>query len=141
MSANEVKESLTHAAEQKKIAISVTGNGTVQAEREHIYELIKNLVENGVRYNNQNGTVDIKIENENGKTKLTVADNGIGIDQKHQSRIFERFYRVDKSRSRATGGTGLGLAIVKHICELYNAELSLKSKLGAGTTVTVIFGK
>lgn len=137
--AAEVKESLTHAASERNVEITTCGDGTVKAEREHIYELIKNLAENGVRYNNAGGKVEIKIESINGKTKLTVADNGIGIDQKHQSRIFERFYRVDKSRSRATGGTGLGLAIVKHICELYNAELTLTSKLGAGTTVTVVF--
>ncbi len=137
--ANEVKDGLNRIAEERQVEITVDGSGTVKAEREHIYELIKNLAENGVRYNNAGGRVDIKIESESGRTKLTVSDNGIGIDAKHQSRIFERFYRVDKSRSRATGGTGLGLAIVKHICELYNAELTLNSKLGAGTSVTVVF--
>ncbi len=137
--ANEVKESLSQAAEQRQVTLSVSGNGTLKAEREHVYELIKNLAENGVRYNNAGGTVDVKIEQDKNKLTLVVADNGIGIDQKHQNRIFERFYRVDKSRSRATGGTGLGLAIVKHICELYNAELTLHSKLGAGTTFTVVF--
>lgn len=137
--ANEVKDSLSQAAEQRQVTLSVSGNGTVKAEREHVYELIKNLAENGVRYNNAGGTVDVKIEQDKNKLTLVVADNGIGIDQKHQNRIFERFYRVDKSRSRATGGTGLGLAIVKHICELYHAELTLQSKLGAGTTITVVF--
>ena len=139
--ASEVKESLARTAGERNVAINITGRGTVDAEREHVYELVKNLTENGVRYNNDGGKVEIKIEDERGKIKLTVSDDGIGIDQKHQSRIFERFYRVDKSRSRATGGTGLGLAIVKHICELYNAELTLKSKLGVGTTVTVVFKK
>ncbi len=137
--ANEVKDGLSRIAEERQVEIFVSGSGTVKAEREHIYELIKNLAENGVRYNNVGGRVDIKIDSENGRTKLTVADNGIGIDRKHQSRIFERFYRIDKSRSRATGGTGLGLAIVKHICELYNAELTLNSKLGDGTTIGVAF--
>ncbi len=137
--ANEVKDGLSRIAEERQVEIFVSGGGTVKAEREHIYELIKNLAENGVRYNNAGGRVDIKIESEGGRTKLTVADNGIGIDRKHQSRIFERFYRVDKSRSRATGGTGLGLAIVKHICELYNADLTLNSKLGDGTSISVTF--
>ncbi len=137
--ANEVKDGLSRIAEERQVEIFVGGSGAVKAEREHIYELIKNLAENGVRYNNAGGRVDIKIESENGRTKLTVADNGIGIDRKHQSRIFERFYRIDKSRSRATGGTGLGLAIVKHICELYDAEITLNSKLGDGTSISVVF--
>ncbi len=136
----EVKEALNELCRQKDVKINVDGSGVVTAEREHIYELIKNLAENGVRYGNAGGKVDIEISEEKGKVKLTVADDGIGIDAKHQSRIFERFYRVDKSRSRATGGTGLGLAIVKHICGLYNADLSLKSTLGAGTTIEVVFG-
>lgn len=135
----EAAESLKVLSEKKGIAVTVSGSGTVRAEREHIYELVKNLMENSIRYNNEGGSVDVSVRSEDGRTILTVSDNGIGIDREHQSRIFERFYRVDKSRSRATGGTGLGLAIVKHICELYNAEISLTSELGAGTCVKVVF--
>lgn len=81
----------------------------------------------------------IAIAENNRTTSLTVSDNGIGIDDEHQSRIFERFYRVDKSRSRETGGTGLGLSIVKHIAELYDADINLTSKLGVGTIVKIVF--
>lgn len=138
--AKEVKEALNPLASERKISVSVTGDGAaVFAEREHMYELIKNLAENGVRYNNEGGKVEINVAKYGGRATVTVSDNGIGIDGAHSSRIFERFYRVDKSRSRATGGTGLGLAIVKHVCGLYGAEISLKSTLGAGTVVTVTF--
>ncbi|MGN0807049.1 MAG: ATP-binding protein [Candidatus Coproplasma sp.] len=139
--AKEVCEELQPLCLDKKVKVTVEGQASVTAEREHIYGLIKNLAENGVRYNNEGGSVKILMGTENGKPYLSVSDNGIGIDASQQSRIFERFYRVNKSRSRATGGTGLGLAIVKHVCELYDAELSLKSKLGEGTCVTVIFTK
>jgi len=137
--ADEVAESLKPLCSEKGVTLISEGAGKILAEREHIYELIKNLAENGVRYNSKDGNVKITVATQKNQTKLTVEDDGIGIDPVHQSRIFERFYRVDKSRSRASGGTGLGLAIVKHICELYGAQLSLKSKLGSGTTITVIF--
>jgi two-component system, OmpR family, phosphate regulon sensor histidine kinase PhoR len=110
-------------------------------DKEHAVELIKNLVENGVRYNNAGGFVKVNIIDDKKSTKLIVEDNGIGIEEEHQARIFERFYRVNKSRSRETGGTGLGLAIVKHICLLYKADIELKSKYGVGTTITVTFNK
>ena len=114
-------------------------DGCVMAEREHIIEVIKNLVENGIRYNHAGGSVTVTVSSDGTETTLSVADNGIGIEPEHQSRVFERFYRVSKSRSRETGGTGLGLAIVKHICELYGAQLSLQSVFGVGTTVTIRF--
>jgi two-component system phosphate regulon sensor histidine kinase PhoR len=109
----------------------------VNAGPEHVYELVKNLVENAVRYSNHGGSVSVKIESGNNCARLLVADDGIGISPEEQSRIFERFYRVEKSRSVRSGGTGLGLSIVKHICALYDWKLSLKSKLGVGTEVTV----
>ena len=135
----DVIDGLSVLAGQKKVSVSIEGDATVYAEREHMYELIKNLAENAIRYNNDGGRVDILLADKKEGAELTVSDNGIGIDNEHQSRIFERFYRVDKSRSRSTGGTGLGLAIVKHICELYHARITLKSKLGVGTTVTILF--
>ena len=139
--AMEVMSSLKIIADEHSTTISVKGEGIINAEAEHIYELIKNLTENAVKYNNIGGTVNIIITDRKDKLTIEVSDNGIGIDSKHQARIFERFYRVEKSRSRGTGGTGLGLAIVKHICELYDAQLTLKSRTGIGTTVLVVFRK
>lgn len=138
--AEEVESSLAGLAEKKKVTVTVDGQGFVEMEKEHAVELIKNLVENGIRYNNEGGFVKVKISREAGKVRLSVEDNGIGIEDECQPRIFERFYRVNKSRSRETGGTGLGLAIVKHICALYKADIDLKSKYGAGTTITVTVG-
>lgn len=137
--AESVKESLAPVAKEKNVEISIDGDAIVKMEKEHAIELVKNLVENGVKYNRSGGSVKVTISSDASHTTLIVADDGIGIEEKHQQRIFERFYRVNKSRSRETGGTGLGLAIVKHICTLYNADLSLTSKLGVGTTVTVAF--
>ena len=137
--AEEVIQTLSALAGQKQVSVSVHGDGCVMAEREHIIEVIKNLVENGIRYNHAGGSVTVTVSSDGTETTLSVADNGIGIEPEHQSRVFERFYRVSKSRSRETGGTGLGLAIVKHICELYGAQLSLQSVFGVGTTVTIRF--
>lgn len=111
----------------------------INANREMITELVYNLCDNAIRYNNKNGRVDIYIKNIDGKKTFIVSDSGIGIAPEHQKRIFERFYRVDKSRSRQTGGTGLGLAIVKHIVSLHNASINLESKLGEGTKITIVF--
>ena len=111
----------------------------INANREMITELVYNLCDNAIRYNNKNGRVDIYIKNIDGKKTFIVSDSGIGIAPEHQKRIFERFYRVDKSRSRQTGGTGLGLAIVKHIVSLHSASINLESKLGEGTKITIVF--
>ena len=94
-----------------------------------------NLIDNAIRYNRDNGSVSVHVSDRT----VSVRDTGIGIPKSHQARIFERFYRVDKSRSKATGGTGLGLAIVKHICEQHHAAVELKSREGIGTEITVTF--
>lgn len=113
--------------------VTFTGNET------QLYELVFNLCDNAIRYNKQGGNVFITLTRVDGNPVLTVKDTGIGIDKKHQSRIFERFYRVDKSRSKETGGTGLGLAIVKHIAELHNADIKVNSEIGKGTEIIVTF--
>ncbi|MCL2593157.1 MAG: ATP-binding protein, partial [Defluviitaleaceae bacterium] len=103
------------------------------------YELVKNLIENAVRYNNHGGKVSVLVKKDKKMLRLLVIDNGIGIPPEEQARIFERFYRVEKSRSTQNGGTGLGLSIVKHICNIYGWKLSLKSRVGLGTEVSVDF--
>ena len=137
--AKEVAESLQMLASEKKIEVRVVGDAALVCEHDHAYELVKNLTENAIRYGREGGHATVSLETVNDAPVMVVKDDGIGIDAEHQSRIFERFYRVDKSRSRATGGTGLGLAIVKHICDLYGAEIALTSKPGVGTTVRVTF--
>lgn len=137
--AAEVKDNLSALSEKKDITVTVEGEGTVEMEKEHAEELVKNLMENAVRYNNNGGYVKATVKSYGGNVVFTVEDNGIGIEEKDLNRIFERFYRVNKSRSRETGGTGLGLSIVKHVCSLYSADLEVKSGLGAGTTIKVIF--
>ena len=135
----EVFEALSPAISEKSIAVEIAGDAVVNAAQEHIYELVKNILENAVRYNNQGGRVSVAIESDKKGAGLFVFDDGIGISPEEQTRVFERFYRVEKSRSQRNGGTGLGLSIVKHICALYGWNLSLKSKLGVGTEVAVLF--
>ena len=97
------------------------------------------MCENAIRYNNEGGNVSLFVGMIQDKPTLVVEDNGIGIPKEHQERVFERFYRVDKSRSRETGGTGLGLAIVKHIVAIHDASIRLESEEGKGTKITVEF--
>ena len=104
-------------------------------------ELLYNLCDNAIRYNNENGTVHVSVKNIEDKVVLTIKDTGIGIPSEHQERIFERFYRVDKSRSKSTGGTGLGLAIVKHIVAQTDSTMQLNSELGKGTEIKIFFQK
>lgn len=115
------------------IPCSIAGN------REMVEETLYNLCDNAIRYNNTGGSVLVTVAPEGSRVRLCVEDTGIGISKKHQERIFERFYRVDKSRSKATGGTGLGLAIVKHIVAQHKAELTLESEEGKGTKITILF--
>lgn len=136
----EVREVLSAVIDERAIVFEAVGDAMISAEPGHIYELVKNLLENAVRYNNQGGRVSVTIDGDKDSKWLFVYDSGIGISPEEQARIFERFYRVERSRSQRNGGTGLGLAIVKHICALYDWKLSLKSRLGIGTEITVIFG-
>lgn len=137
--ADEVIAELNPRIAEKGLNVTVSGEGTVQAAPERIYELLTNLCSNAVNYNVDGGRLEVAIGEQGEHTVLTVRDTGIGIPKEHISRVCERFYRVDKSRSKKTGGTGLGLAIVKHICVLYGAELKIESTVGQGTVVTVTF--
>ena len=137
--ANEVVEVLTPSSEEKKIKLSLEcDNITLNGVRRYIYEIIYNLCDNAIRYNKEGGKVDIAIKKRGKSTVITVADTGIGIPAEHQARVFERFYRVDKSHSKETGGTGLGLSIVKRAVMLHNGKVELTSKVGEGTTVKVV---
>ena len=107
--------------------------------RRLLYEIIYNLCDNAIKYNRPGGSVHVHVEPRSGGAAVTVADTGIGIAPEHQSRIFERFYRVDKSHSKASGGTGLGLSIVKHAVAYHHGSIDLKSTPGKGTTITVTF--
>ena len=111
----------------------------IKANRQMIEELVYNLCDNAIRYNKEGGKVEAGVARTREGVQLIVQDNGIGIPKEHQERIFERFYRVDKSRSKETGGTGLGLAIVKHIAQVHNASLEVISEEGQGTKILVTF--
>ena len=138
--AEEIAESLRLAAEEKKVTIQVSGQHcTVPGVRGLVFEIVQNLCSNAVKYNVEGGRVDVTVTKRGSSVVLTVADTGIGIPRAHQSRVFERFYRVDKSHSRASGGTGLGLSIVKHAAQYHNADIQLESVLGKGTTIRVVF--
>ena len=135
----EARDALAAPISANCISVEVSGDATVEAEPGHIYDLLKNLMENAVRYNNRDGRVSVTIKGDKGNARLSVTDNGVGISPEEQARIFERFYRVEKSRSQGSGGTGLGLSIVKHISALYGWKLSVKSRPGVGTEITVVF--
>ncbi len=138
--ANEVKDVLAVSASKKNVEINISGEScVVNGVRRYLYEIIYNLCDNAIRYNNEGGRVNVDVHKDKNSVILTVEDNGIGIPFEHQSRIFERFYRVDKSHSKETGGTGLGLSIVKHAVAYHGGTLRLDSTLGKGTTVTVVF--
>ena len=136
----ECTDSLVISADKHKVSLETDVTPcTVRGDRNMLYELIYNLCDNAIRYNKENGSVLVSVKPRDGKVVLKVKDTGIGIPKEHQARIFERFYRVDKSRSKQTGGTGLGLAIVKHIAEQHKAQISLESEEGAGSVITVTF--
>ncbi len=138
---NEVIAELSEEMQKKGISVQCEGQVTVLADAKKIFELAQNLISNAVNYNKENGWIKITLSQTERERTICVADSGIGIEKEHLPRLCERFYRVDKSRSKKTGGTGLGLSIVKHICALYGAKLDIQSEWGVGTSVTVTFKK
>ena len=138
--ANEVAEVLSASAAKKQVQISVNGDScAINGVRRYLYEILYNLCDNAIRYNNAGGKVDVSVKHDGENTVVSVSDTGIGIPPEHHSRIFERFYRVDKSHSKETGGTGLGLSIVKHAVAYHHGKLKLDSTPGKGTTITITF--
>lgn len=138
--ANKCVEALTINALNKNVTLSLSGEQCyIRGKAQLVEEMVYNLLDNAIRYNKENGTVTITVTPLSKGASVSVKDTGIGIPAKYQDRIFERFFRVDKSRSKATGGTGLGLAIVKHITQLHDAKLEINSEEGKGTEIIVTF--
>lgn len=140
--ARKAVQNLEPQADAASVTLEVSGvpavlNGIAQL----LYSMVYNLCDNAIKYNHKNGKVIIKVQNESSQVTLSVQDTGIGIASEHQERIFERFYRVDKSHSKAVGGTGLGLSIVKHAAKIHHAKMDVKSISGKGTTIIVTFPK
>jgi two-component system phosphate regulon sensor histidine kinase PhoR len=135
-------ETLSARIKEKKLEIVKTGKPEsceTSGEPEHIYRALLNLLDNAVKYSPVGGKIELSCERTGGELRLSVKDNGPGIPAEHHPRIFERFYRVDKARSRELGGTGLGLSIVKHIMDIHGGRVELRSAAGQGATFTLIF--
>jgi len=140
--AQETVENLHDAAMEKSVTLAVEGqNAEVNGVRRLLYEIVYNLCDNAIKYNKEGGSVEISIMSDDRMVSITVKDTGIGIPPEYQSRVFERFYRVDKSYSRASGGTGLGLSIVKHAVQYHHGHIELESKPDEGTKIKVTFSK
>ena len=138
--ASETVDNLIPVAEKSDVDITLEGTSAViNGIPQLISAIIFNLCDNAIKYNKKGGKVLVSVKSEDNKAVLTVSDNGIGISEEDSERIFERFYRVDKSHSKEIGGTGLGLSIVKHAARLHNATIDLQSKLNEGTIITVTF--
>lgn len=136
----EVCETLADAAKLKDVSLEVTGDdGTMCGVRRLLYEVIYNLCDNAIKYNNPGGSVKISISQKQGLVSMSVQDTGIGISPEHHDKVFERFYRVDKSHSKQSGGTGLGLSIVKHAVQYHHGKITVESELNKGTTISVLF--
>ena len=136
--ANDVEEILRHKADNREVTMTIEGEPVqIYGNQSYITELFLNLMDNAIKYNHEGGSLKVTVGIEDSKAVAVFSDTGIGISDEHQSRIFERFYRVDKSRSKKIGGTGLGLSIVKHIVAYHSGEISLESELEKGTTITV----
>jgi two-component system phosphate regulon sensor histidine kinase PhoR len=135
---NETLTSFMPRIEERAIKVeSLLDDLYVSADRNHIEQIVRNLIDNAIKYNKDGGKLILKL----GDGELTVSDTGIGIPKEYQDRVFERFFRVDKAKSKEVGGTGLGLAIVKHVAEIYGYEIKLISKVNVGTSISIIFSK
>lgn len=140
--ANEVKNDLDETAKAKNVSIQVSGkNVVIEGVKRLIYEIIFNLCDNAIKYNKDGGKVEISVSETESNSVIKVKDNGIGIAPEEQNHIFERFYRVDKSHSKASGGTGLGLSIVKHAVQYHNGTVTIDSQIGKGTEITIAIPK
>ncbi len=140
--AERVITSLQPAADAAHVSLALTGTPVeVEGISQLLFSIVYNLCDNAIKYNRENGSVVIDVQSGEKEAVVSVRDTGIGVDAKHRERIFERFYRVDRSRSKAVGGTGLGLSIVKHAALVHKAALTLESEVGKGTTVMVKFPK
>lgn len=138
--AEEVCETLSDAAKMKDVSLEVTGDdGVIHGVRRLLYEVVYNLCDNAIKYNNPGGKVEVAVADQQGAVKISVSDTGIGIAPEHQDKVFERFYRVDKSHSKQSGGTGLGLSIVKHAVQYHHGKITVESELNKGTTISVLF--
>lgn len=134
----DIISSLSSVAQLQGISMTLDCEDiTYYANAQQIHQLVNNLMSNAVKYNRENGRVQVTVKQEANNLLIAVADTGIGIPKASQGRVFERFYRVDKGRSKKMGGTGLGLSIVKHIVQFYNGSISLESQVNVGTTITV----
>ena len=136
----EAAETLQDAAAARQVTVSVQGDpAVIPGVHRLLYEIVYNLCDNAIKYNRDGGRVDITVAHDADGSSVTVADTGIGIAPEHQARVFERFYRVDKSHSKASGGTGLGLSIVKHAVQYHHGRIELESTPGTGTTIRAVF--
>lgn len=137
---DEIIANLQHVAERQNVMFSLSGEHvTISGVWQILNEMVYNLCDNAIKYNRPGGTVDVSVRRDGGSVRLTVRDTGIGIPYADQPRVFERFYRVDKSHSKEVGGTGLGLSIVKHGAQYHNARLELESEPGKGTSISIVF--
>lgn len=138
--ADSAASALREQAEKRHISLSVTGESAkISGVRGFLHEMLYNLIDNAIKYNIDGGKVEVAVSAGDTAITVSVKDTGIGIPPEYQARVFERFFRVDKSRSKASGGTGLGLSIVKHIAQYHHADLSLHSRIGEGTDISVVF--
>lgn len=136
----EVRETLSDAAKLKDISLEVSGDaGVINGVYGLIYEIIYNLCDNAIKYNNPGGYVKVSVKEQKDSVLLSVKDNGIGIAPEYQDKVFERFFRVDKSHSKQSGGTGLGLSIVKHAVQQHHGKMNIKSALNQGTEISIVF--